>query len=299
MKKFTFISLLVMVLGCSKLVDINYPETDNKLVINCLFTVNKPITAQISISTTYNSSDKKYINNATCNLYIDDEFAETLTFSKNGMYQGKIIPTTNKTYKIVVNAEGYDEISAESYIPTLAANIEFDTINSVVFDPNDGLGVYYTKGLLKIADNANTNDYYLTKLTAEYINSENQANPIFKYRSNDPVLEDEGLLNYGTDCLLFSDKIFNGENYSMLFEYNVAFVTSDTGLLYVSTKQVSKEYYQYLKSLIIQTNNQATIEDPFVVGEPIEIYTNVKKGYGIFAGYNIHIDTIVFENYHF
>lgn len=68
---------------------------------------------------------------------------------------------------------------------------------------------------------------------------------------------------------------------------------SDTANIYIEIKSVSKDFYLYQKTLKEYYNS---INNPF--SEPAEVYSNIKLGYGIFAGYNSVIDTFTINLNH-
>jgi hypothetical protein len=62
-------------------------------------------------------------------------------------------------------------------------------------------------------------------------------------------------------------------------------------------RTVTKEYYLYHKTLLEHYHNQELINNPTIeelslmqiTGRPIDVYSNIEGGYGIFAGYSTFI----------
>ena len=56
---------------------------------------------------------------------------------------------------------------------------------------------------------------------------------------------------------------------------------------YVKVYQVTEEYFKYIKSLSAYQNSS---DNPFA--EPVNVYTNIANGYGIFSANTVAVDTI-------
>jgi hypothetical protein len=69
--------------------------------------------------------------------------------------------------------------------------------------------------------------------------------------------------------------------------YKSETVPDSDKIIRVQLSNISKEFYDYQKSL---TEHNRTDDNPFA--EPIQVYTNVKNGFGCVAGYN-RTETVV------
>lgn len=88
--------------------------------------------------------------------------------------------------------------------------------------------------------------------------------------------------DYGTELqgYLLSDSDFNGQTKTINVELDGYSYTADKyHYLVVELFHISKEYYNYYKTLQTQGSTQ---DDIFA--EPIQIYTNIDGGLGVFAG---------------
>ena len=121
-------------------------------------------------------------------------------------------------------------------------------------------------------------------------------------RSEDIVIKNEGLLDYYPSTYPFCDEFFNGQTYTLNFNYllpqciagyngNYVNLVQDYQLI-VYFRSISENYYKYKRKLIIHIENQySDIWDG--IGEPVQMFSNiVGDGYGIFAGYTTYLDTI-------
>ncbi|MBN2663304.1 MAG: DUF4249 domain-containing protein [Bacteroidales bacterium] len=296
MYRFLYLLVILVVFGCNKQVYIIFPENKPRLVVNSIFSSQNIIVLMVLQTLSYNSEKNDFVEDATCKLFCDDVFVENLIYSEQGIYKSTIILEEDKKYTIEISAHGFETVIANTIIPKTSSIISLDTIHTAIFDPNDGLGVYYTKGILSVIDDPQIQNFYLTKLSLVYPDG-TIYNPITTYRSDEPIFTDDGLLNYKPSFLLFNDNTFNGRNNNLIFEYDFSLSFDDTLLLITTTKLITEDYYKYIKSTIIQTNNQGSLDNPFVIGEPIQVYSNIENGYGIFAGYNTYCDTIVINGW--
>lgn len=66
-------------------------------------------------------------------------------------------------------------------------------------------------------------------------------------------------------------------------------------LISVQLRNVTKEYYDFRSTLLYNTYNQ--VENMiYGTGEPMNVYSNVENGYGIFAGFNNSIVTMQLDS---
>ncbi len=290
--KLMIVFVFFVISSCTKPVEIDFPKEQPKLVVNCTFSENDIITLYLTQTLHYQEDNENIIANAKCLLYRNDTLIEQLQYVSNGKYVSKIIPKINNKYKIEISCKGFETVYAESYIPQKTKKIKYTIYPELTFDENGGLGVYYANASIYIENNEKNNHFYelLLKSLPDIIT-------ISFYKSDDPILLDVGTLPYQPGILLFSDKLFNTQNKTIFFRHSFPYSFEDTVMLIAENKILTEDYYNYLKSVILQTNNQGNSDDILSVGEPIEIYTNIKNGYGIFSGVNYQYDTLILEGW--
>lgn len=291
-----FFLVIFSMFSCTKLINIDFGKQDSKLVVNSIFTDDDVIKLTLSKTLSFAENGNDRVDNAECKLFCDDEFVEILENKGGGNYESITIAEKEKTYKIEISCEGFETVTAESFIPTMPTFFRYDSMPSAIWDEGDGLGVYYTNAGLTILDDDHSDNFYSVKLYNEYYDG-TQVNPIHRYRSDDPVLVNEGILTYQPMFLLFSDKLLDEQERQIKYQHAAVGMFGDTSLLIIQKKSITEDYYKYLKSVIIQANNQASQSNILLIGEPIEIYTNIKNGYGIFAGVAIDYDTLVIDKW--
>ncbi len=314
MKNYFFIIIIIFfATACQKPLEINYPEQEPLLVVNCLFSPDSLFVARISHTAKTDDSTNLSITNANCEIWSDGEKLATLTHSENGFYTNpNLMAEVGKAYTIKISHPDYLSISATDTVP------EKGIINEIYFEhftQYDMLDESYSHDLnIRIDDNPNKNNFYQIKARSLrlYINEEWDGDttwiPIdttFYYSSiwlsnNSPILIDDQIEE--ADILPFNDKYFNGDNILLSFQYYLPFGGSTDGELHlgehdliISFKTTSQQYYNYTKQLQKHTYNQ--YNDIYNgIGDPVQMTTNIKNGYGIFAAYNPQTFILHHEN---
>ncbi|MDP3915652.1 MAG: DUF4249 domain-containing protein [Bacteroidota bacterium] len=313
MKKYILIILLLAtIFSCTKTLDFDEANNETQLVLNSIIWPDSVIAISISKSTSI-LFDRQVgqITGGTLDLYEDGTLLTQITSPTGHFYASGIKPKAGKSYRIVVNSNG-KQLEAETTIPDQAEVLSIDTTSLI-----DVNGVRRTQYKVKIKDPIG-DDYYrivvmneqLTQLSSRdytdgnnitrkyyYITSQywiNSEDPVFKslYNSMGEDVIDMGPEN---DYNIFPDDYFKGK------EYSVQFQMSPNGYGYynpysygenspfkklferntIHIQKLSKDMYNYLKYLKLYNHYH---DNPF--SEPVPVYSNVKNGTGIFAGFN-------------
>jgi Domain of unknown function (DUF4249) len=265
------------------------------------------------------------INNATVQLYGNELFIGTLTNIGKGNYILNTTPQFGKKYKLVVTAPDYDPVYAEDSITQPAGNITYADINTKeTIQTMDHKPPYLNYSVhpvnLQIKDNTDEANFYRVSIIRELTDTAQLALikktfPIttlyifFNVFSDDqtlkPVSSEQGFLLFPNDYFKSqhksiiantttdiyqqilgyqdSSKVPPNDVFSVnsIQQYNntsiIAHINYD---LYLELRTISRTYYNYSYSLLQQVQ---AVSDPFA--EFKNVYTNVKGGYGIFAGY--------------
>ena len=317
MKKYILIILLIAtIFSCTKTLDFDEGNSETQLVLNSVIWPDSVFAASISKSTSI-LFDRQVgqITGGTLDLYEDGALLTQITSPTGQFYASGIKPKAGKSYRVVVNSNG-KQIEAETAIPNQAEVISIDT-SSV----KDEYGYRRINYKVKIKDPVG-DDYYrivvmneqltqvssrdypeMNKITKKYYYSKTQ----YWINSDDPVFNSvynnmgEDIIDMGpeNDYNIFPDDYFKGK------EYSVQFQMSPNGYGYYSPyssvydynpnspykmiferqtihiQKLSKDLYNYLKYLKLYNHYH---DNPF--SEPVPVYSNVKNGTGIFAGFN-------------
>lgn len=296
------ILLILILISCTKEVSVEIPPHDSKLVLNSLFCNNQKVIVNLGYSVNIWSNANNGICDAEIKLYENGIFIETLVSLDSGKYISSLIPEIEKVYELKVVANGFSDIACKDSIP------DFPNIRSLSF--RDSLYIddeknSISQAFVTIIDPIEKQNFYEIILKLKYIpphGSDFVITDAISYRNNsDIVLQNENILEYYPKSLVFSDELFNGDEYNMLIDFSgPGHISNHNGItemqgydfiLIFEVRSISRGLYLYKKQLLKHLYNQdSDIWDG--VGDPVQMYTNVKGGYGIFAGYSQISDTI-------
>lgn len=251
-----------------------------RLCLNCVLNPDaSEIVASLSLSKNINSTEELYsVNDADIVLYEDKKLAGEFTQKDGGKYVLEFTPIHGKTYYIEVISEEYGSVYASTVIPQKPIvsydkdTIGLDEYNLLKYDLN-----------VKIYDNYGKNNYWIYSsgisdgmresggggvvLNAPFADTfnrrfevETKFGYVYYYHIR---LTDEGfdgsVLNFTIPDLVPSN------------QYRAKIIIS-----------ADKHYDRYLKSSILARLSEEQ-ELPFY--EPVQIYSNIENGYGVFGSY--------------
>ncbi len=323
MKKIIFLLILsISVISCMEVLEIELEPEDKKLVMNSLISPDSLI--KVNLSKSINSLDGdafiKFIDDAEVKLYENGQFIENLNYDSCGYYVSSQKPDLNKEYKVIATHENYPEIEAQTIIPynvpieNFRVEIEIDSFTETWTDPVTGETFDTTlyevtgEGTAEIVfnDPAKTDDFYMITFTIikPIYTWDNQGNMYITGYQRAPVWANiegnEENMNYFTinqymQGYFFNDVLFNGEEKTVhakidtwsIFDYNTQGLPESP--FYVHLYSISEELYQYM---ISYDKYQQNVANPF--SEPVNIFSNVKNGLGLFASFYAYTDSLEF-----
>ena len=299
------IAVALFICSCEKDIDLKIPTEPTKLVVQSVFSPDRPLQISLTESlVTGSRSEFLTVTDASIELFEDNQFIQKLAYesSANGKgfyHSSDQIPKIGSTYKIIVQAEGHPEVHSESKIPSSRpTNLHFQML---------GMSGNEFKRFcrVKFEDISSDKNYYHLVLRSRRVDwtVEPGADTVFQESAFTEILlnptntdngdliqidsEADFFTSYlgGFRGLLFSDETFNKGTFQLDFEVfhrqgieagDQAFQEFDTEL-----RHVSPEYFKYYRSFLLQEENA---ENPFA--EPSFIYNNVEGGLGNFSSYN-------------
>lgn len=270
--------VLISSLGsCRKVVDIELPATDPKIVVNSFFTENSRIKANLSKSFGILENIIPECSDATVILRENNIIKDTLYF-QSGYYYSHILASTNKNYALEVKVPGMETVFCEDLIPEKTLLQGIVCKDSVLID-GDGFIINELK--LDFQDSPGPS-FYEVELSAKYI-KDNNGTSIWFMKNSDPIITSTGLLDYNPRTLIFTDKMFDGKHCSVKIYFATQAYAGYN--LKISFRSVSESYYKYREK---QVAYLFSLDADIFTGmsEPINLYSNIKGGFGIFAGYS-------------
>ncbi len=286
-KKYLFF-LLILSFSCTKVIDISPKYFNPQPVANCIFKTEHRIDCYLAESNSILDTGINWLSNAQVDIYENGLLKENLLELEKGHYISAFYPEADKNYEIKAKTSKY-EISAFNTIPELSDLLSFKYTLPAGFNSE---GTPYYEADISFKDAPETTDYYEIAVYRKY-STENKKTYINQFYTNDKIILNEGDVEYQPGSLFFSDELFNGHIYNLKFKYTSGWGIDSSGYIpdsnyYLIFRSVSKEYYLYRKSWTRHRYFQNNIDQGIYTlfkGDPVEMYTNISNGYGIFAGY--------------
>ncbi|MES2702086.1 MAG: DUF4249 domain-containing protein [Bacteroidota bacterium] len=274
--------------SCTKEVSIKVPPYVSKLTVNSINEAGDPIALRVSRSVSI--ADRKYqpdltVGGAAVDLYENGTLKQTLVFDQTYQaYVSTVTATVGNQYSIKVSAPTYTSVSAETGVPSPITIQNFTRIKNARTDAD---GNTQDQVIFNFDDPATAGDYYIIRLMPEFDSNNYYYN--FCVNTTDASLETVSSENVDlTTCfdnrgIFMRDELFNGTQkqiklYVNSSNFNISYNGVDTAHLVLELWHVPDTYFRYEKSRISADNSNG---DPFA--EPVNTYSNVTNGYGIFS----------------
>lgn len=285
LKILIFFVLISSLSSCKKVIDIDLPETDPKIVVNSFFTDNSRIKVHLSKSIGILESTSPDITDASIIVRENGVIIDTM-YLESGYYYSNILAERNNNYTLEVIAPGMESVFCEDIIPEKTILQSYVCTDSVLI-AEDGFLINELK--LDFKDFAGPN-FYEVELKAVNIVHNNEIGLWFM-KNSDPIITSTGLLDYNPRTLIFSDKMFDGKTCSVKVYYATQ-PDGDDYKLRITFRSISETYYKYKEKQVAYLFSLH--QDIFSgMSEPIDLYSNITGGYGIFAGYSTDEKVII------
>ncbi len=299
--------MVLAIYSCEKTITVDIPDEGRKIVINSLYDANGNFGVALSqskyiLETGY---EFKPINNASILLYENNQLIETLTEESNGYYYSVTDLKQGNTYKLEAKADNWPMASCESRVP-YEPKID-TTYLSVIYDVSE-----YYSGIrridfdLKFQDDGLSSNYYMLRgeyktrqqfynTTTGEIGYDEFLSPFSIYTNSQSNSNSSSDFDNYHGGIVFDDVLFNGKLHNLNFytEYLYTDFTDSpdsTIRLYYYLSEISEDLYKYYLSY---EKYQLVNGDPF--SEPVQVFSNIKNGFGIFGGRATAVDSSSFK----
>jgi hypothetical protein len=287
------------IISCNELVTDVFPDYPASPTVNSILVVGEPLLLNLSFTSGLDSLTLSTVNNATIELYCDDEFREQLELTKEGTYISKTIIESEKTYTCTIIIPNYDTIVCSQTLPTPTPILSVEHIGVAGFDEE---GNTYSAVKFSFPNNIQERRYYEVAIKYfSFYNGETELHTANIHTYVDPVV-----LNEGLPIPLFSNEIIDDSVYTMTLNYysGSSRIKDDDGVYHsiyspfiLELRSVSYNYYCYIKQYYLYENGGSSYG---LLGSTaiLLLYSNIENSYGIFAGYSVFsTDTITPEPY--
>ena len=301
-----FFMLLVLIAGCTKEVDMDIPAVKSEPLVFALVANNQPF--RLLFDKSYGimdwvDSNEMHSSAAVVKLYVNNSFVEKLSYGNGFFHSFNYLPKPDDTLSVTVLPGGKDQTPLFA-MTTIPRSVIIDTAwyQDSVFSDQDG--TEYSRIYLHFRDIPDQKNYYEIYMRARcYADTSVVYEKVTGYASNSPIVVNEGMIGslqqlwtdggyvYEPSTVVFSDTLFQNTETELgisfirpcSYVYGQPSTCKFDVTVYLSS--VSKEYYLYRKTMYQHMiSKESNIWTGYV--EPIQLYSNINGGYGVFAAYS-------------
>lgn len=301
-----FIIALILSTGCKEIIEYDEKSVREALVVSGILEKGKAI--EIRLSKSINRFDDvgyQQLEDKTIVYYEDGVRMGELRNAGRGRYvSDDFLPTPGKAYRIEILENGKEIASAETFLPLPLSINGLDSVSRII-NGNKRLLVK-----LRFDEPPGTQNFYRLELREElfvpYLTSKNEVSvqmitvPVEINTEKNWLIRGMGLFSEndkfydwaGNRFNIFSDRYIQGNKVSL--ELDMPYFRTDSVLgtnRKIYLQNISRDYFYYLRSVMQQVS---TSENPF--NEPVQIYTNIKGGVGIFGAFSQSVDSLIHIN---
>lgn len=288
--------IVTVLTACTTVVDFDIPLNKPTVVVNSLFTPDSTWQVQVSYSNSIlNVSPGSHFqpagNAIVTILDSNNQVIEILSGHSDKYhlysYQGQTKPLSGRSYTVQVAINDEPILKAMNKVPTQVpiASVQIDSSRF----KSDGEPIDMDIDFIDPADEKN---YYQIKIIEDAVYVVNNDTVLLTqelyFKRVEQTLANEITDEESGPEKLITDNLFDGKNrtvhiklYRPRFSYSSSIIERHARMVLLS---VSEEYYNYFTTKNLQGNSNG---DPFA--QPVQVFTNVENGLGIFAGYNASV----------
>ena len=266
--------------SCEKEVIFDF-DHNPKLVLNCILNPDSVVSASLTLSESLDSlANFKPVEGAEIFLFEGNDIFGVLEPTENGHYKLDKKPEPGKTYKIEVKDKNHSPLLATTTVPKppeieytkeITGHLEFDSTRAT-FNLN-----------VKINDKPGPNNYWIYDTWVvkgvKYGGARKEINAPFLDGFN-KITDPEAKYGYTLSLgIRLSDEGYEGKT----MEFVIPGYFEGTQYSYtdaVHFLNADEHYDKHIKTIIINHMKENS-ELPFF--EPVQIYSNIENGYGIFG----------------
>lgn len=297
----------MVMLSCREhIVDFEITQSQPRLVIGGLINSDSAMVIKISRTVGTLETDAKYgVKEAEVLLYENEKLVTELFYDANDpesdiddiyVSEDGFVPSGASNYAIRVSADGYPSVRASTSFPKKIP-IEEVLIDTALVQVGDFLNGVNAR--ISFQDPAGGENFYSIVILEEnrvYNEYNEYGEPIEEngfvneYLSKpllprlDEKIEFNGKSNFRFKVLYLSDISFDGR----LFTYDFLMHAPTGGKLTVFLNHITEAHYQY--GTTSQLQQLESTENPF--SQPVQVFSNVENGLGIFAGYSASSEVV-------
>jgi hypothetical protein len=277
--------------SCHSLVDDELPDIVKLPVINSVLVADEIFKIHVSLTASMGDSIPQEVANAQVVILSSNGNPDTLKYTKKGWYISNRLVKSNTTYNCLVDIPGYQQASAQTYVPlqTGIYNVAYTDLVSKGMD-NEKISSFEfsimndtTKRLFwEVKFKSLSFTFIDDAITGKRIAIDEDLYHDFSMKPE----QDNVMLSEAMPLDVFSNEKMKKPEYLVRFyisENNVHY--SDKGKFSIELRSVDETYYNYQKQLFIYI--MAGYTGLGSNAQTYPLYSNVKNGYGLFTSYSV------------
>ena len=302
-----FLFALIIIAGCKEIIDYDEKSVREALVVSGILEQGKVIDIRLSKSINrFDDAGFQQIEDKII-VYFEDgvRMGELRNAGKGRYVSDGFLATPGKAYRIEIFDNGKEIASAETFLPIPLRINGLDSI-SMIINGNKRLLVK-----LNFDDPPGTENFYRLELHEDlfvpYLTSKNEVSvrmitipgeinteKNWLIRGMGLFSENDKFHDWASNRFyIFSDRYIQGNKLSL--ELDMPYFRTDSVLgtnRKIYLQSISRDYFYYLRSVMQQVS---TSENPF--NEPVQVYTNINGGVGIFGAFSQSVDSLIHINW--
>ncbi len=299
------LAITVLATSCRKYLDFEGEDLQPRLVLNGLVQADSVVTVYLSNSRgVIDPGALAAVTNGQVRVFDGQgNLLEELVHQGDGIYQGTTTIAAGSELAVQASASGLGAVQASDRVPFAVPIQQWDTVSVENTDDGSGFGYTTLEVNFTINDPGDLSNFYMLEgfirqqyvielifdpITETFVPDTIELDePIFYrayFSTTDQVLISEIDAGLGEARVFFGravfrDEMFNGNTRS--FRIRLESFNSP-GTLDLRLLSISEDAFRYFRTL----ERYAYAEgDPFA--EPVQVFTNIEGGLGIWAGANV------------
>lgn len=283
--------IIFLLSSCVKEIPIDLPSSKRQVIITGLIYPRSPISLNISNLMAFSDTTKVGPQEIIDISILQDGISIGNLSGPGPDIYTSIYPNAGYDYTLIVRTEN-DTLIANTMVPTeillTKADYWFSPTPSQKFQRPCEASIQWE-------DPAGIDNFYELQILIKDM----KALSFYQFDQIDnPVLQQESDLDYAPSSFLFTDQQFDGKSYTLSLRFGIGYSVDRLEKASVVLRNLSKEYYYFKKSwhkhiflqnTSIQWDGELSFNNVYSVlfqGDPVSMYSNIKEGLGIFAGFS-------------
>ncbi|MDD4645616.1 MAG: DUF4249 domain-containing protein [Bacteroidales bacterium] len=281
---FSFL-LILSLISCRDLVQDDFPDFMPIPTVNSILIADSTIQVHVSLAEKMDTTSLKGVDNAEVKLFINNTFTENLVPVGDGCYHSTSTVEPGKTYQCKVHIAGFGEVTCSDSLPTPNSILSTEHVATAGINQD---GLPYSAIKFTFRNTTGEHRYYQAVIWQHT----GRWQPATLEEITDPIILSEGL-----PIAVFSNDQIKGDSCTITLNYSTGSSYSGGNTLpcILELRSISFDYYQYIRQLYLYNLGRFP-EFLTGSGNVFSLHSNVRNGYGIFAGYSSCLSEIINPN---